>query len=88
MDGGFKPMPSHTQDRWMLLRGGGPVHEAENLIGVRIACRLYDLGRSRRERLALATAIAALRDMRDPWLRGVVLKLRRRSRPSAAAKRR
>jgi hypothetical protein len=74
-----KLTPSHTLGRWAQLRGG-PGRNAEQLAGLRIACRLYDLGRIREERLALAAAIAALPDMRDPWVRGVVLRLRRRSR--------
>lgn len=76
-----KLTPSHTVDRWTLLRGGGPPRRREHLAAVQLACRLYDLGRSRAERLALASQIARLRrDMRDPWLRTLVLKLRQRSK--------
>jgi hypothetical protein len=73
-----KLTPSHTLDRWSLIRGGGPVHAQEHLAALHIACRFYDLGRTRKERLALAAAISKLRNMDDPWLRGVVLKLRHR----------
>jgi len=77
-----KLTPSHTVDRWALLRGGGPARNDERLAAVHLACRLYDLGRSREERLALSAEIAKLPGMRDPWLRTVVLKLRKRSKRS------
>jgi hypothetical protein len=76
-----KLTPSHTPDRWTLLQGGGAPRGSEQLAVVQIACRLYDLGRMWKEQLALAATIAKLPDMRDPWLRALVLKLRRRSRP-------
>jgi len=75
-----KLTPSHTLHRWALVRGGGPVRGEKQMVGLQMACRLYDLGRSRDERLALAAAIAKLPDMRDPWLRSLVLKLRRKSK--------
>jgi hypothetical protein len=81
MGGGLpKLTPSHTVNRWTLLRGGGAPRNREQLVAVQLACRLYDLGRAREERLALAATIASLRDMRDPWLRTLVLKLRQKTK--------
>jgi hypothetical protein len=73
-----KLTPSHTLHRWTLIRGGGPPRGCDHLAAIWVARRLYDLGRTRKERLALAATIAKLREMRDPWLRSLVLKLRRR----------
>jgi hypothetical protein len=75
-----KLTPSHTQDRWDLIRGGGPPRNPKHARALGIACRLYDLGRSTKERRSLAGEIARRRgDMRSAWLRGVVLKLRQKS---------
>jgi hypothetical protein len=82
MMGGELPKltPSHTIHRWTLLRGGGAPRHPELLAAVQLARWLYELGRSREERRALAAVIAKQRDMRDPWLRTIVLQLRQKTK--------
>jgi hypothetical protein len=75
-----KLTPSHTSDRWALLRGGGPSRDPRHIKALSIACRLYDLGRTSDERHALATEIARLHHMREAWLRNIVLRLRSRTK--------
>jgi len=41
----------------------------ERDLALRTACRLYDLGRTRAERLALAAKTTRLAEMRDPSVR-------------------
>jgi hypothetical protein len=75
-----KVTPSHTVDRWALIRGGRRKWSRERHIALKTACRLYDLGDTRSERLALAAKITRHADMSDPWLRSIVLKLRHKTR--------
>jgi hypothetical protein len=77
-----KVTPSHSVDRWAEIRGGKRKWTRERDLALKAACRLYDLGRTRTERLALAARIARLTAaMRDPWLRATVLRLRRKTKP-------
>src|SRR5262245_43123900 len=77
-----KATPSHSVERWAQIRGGRRTRSEERDLALRTACRLYDLGRTRAERLALAAKTARLAEMRDPLVRGIVLRLRGKTKPS------
>jgi hypothetical protein len=75
-----KATPSHTVDRWAEIRGGRRIWSKERDLALKTACRLYDLGSTRPERIALAGRITRHQNMSDPWLRAIVLKLRRKTK--------
>jgi hypothetical protein len=63
--------------RWGATETLAPPHSDKNLEALRLALRVYDFGTTRSEREMLATEIAALPEMREPWARSLVLELRR-----------
>ena len=54
-----------------------PPREPEKLEALRVALAIHELGREREERERLAAALTARPEMRNAWLRSLVLELRR-----------
>ncbi len=73
----IKTTLSHGPWRWADPRAAEPVHAPANVDALRLAVALYDLGSSREERQRFADALARLPEMREAWLRRLVVALRR-----------
>ena len=76
---GYQPKVTHSfhAGRWQDDEGGAPKPTREQREAIAHAAYLYDLGRSRKERRALAAGIARTPQMREPATRALVLALRR-----------
>lgn len=72
-----KVTPSHVAWRWADPRVAWPDRGDDRLKALRRAVWLYDLGRLRGERARLADELARLPEMRQAWLRRLVVALRR-----------
>ena len=55
-----------------------PPRDKERLAALRLAVRVFDAGRTKAERKRLAAELAQQREMREDWLRTLVLDLRGR----------
>lgn len=77
-DSEAKVTPSHRLYRWSDPQQSVPVRNSEHLAALRRAVDLFDAGRTRAERQALARLIARAPEMREAWLRTLVLRLRGR----------
>jgi hypothetical protein len=72
-----KVTPSHWLDAWASPDAQVPVRNLHLLQGLRLALETYDRGRDKHERERLVREITRLPEMREGWLRSLVLRLRR-----------
>jgi hypothetical protein len=74
-DSQAKTMPSNTVDRWGTL--AHPTHDAERLEALQEAFRIHQAARTPGERERFAAELIARPEMREAWLRSLVVALRR-----------
>ena len=72
-----KTMPSNHAGRWTDDAMRRPLHAPEHLRALKLALRVHEHARTPAERAALASALARRPEMREPWLRSLVVALRR-----------
>lgn len=72
-----KTMPSNTYDRWGTEDLAHPEHAPERLEALRVAYKLHEHARRRDERERFAAELIQRPEMREPWLRSLVVALRR-----------
>ncbi len=72
----LKMMPSNDFTRWGTDALSRPVHEPEAFEALRTAFRIHEQARARDERARFAAALTAREEMREPWLRSLVLEIR------------
>lgn len=77
--GGYqlKMTPSNDYTRWGTDAMTRPVHEPEAFEALRTAFRIHEQARTRDERARFAAALAEREEMREPWLRSLVVEVRR-----------
>jgi hypothetical protein len=68
---------SNPPSRWLDPEMGTPPRDPEHTAALRLARALYEHGRTREEREALARVLSTQREIRGSWLRRLVLELRR-----------
>jgi hypothetical protein len=68
----------HPPTVWGTELPAEPPREAEHLEALRLALYLHERGRDDEERALFARALTRQREMREPWLRRLVLELRSR----------
>lgn len=73
-----KTTHSYGHWRWGQDRSAVPPRDKEQLAALRLAVRVFDAGRTKAERKRLAAELARQREMREDWLRSLVLDLRGR----------
>lgn len=74
----LKVTPSHRIERWSDPAARAPTHLEPHLAGLALALQLFDVGRTRQEREQLARRLSRAPEMREAFLRGLVLRLRGR----------
>ncbi len=79
-----KATPSHWLERWASLDATAPRRDPHRLRGLRLALDNYDRGRDKAERARFVRELTQLPEMRDAWLRSLVLRLRGLRRNLAA----
>lgn len=72
-----KLMPSNTVDRWGTEDLAHPEHARERLQALQLAYRLHQKARTPDERERFAAELIQRPEMREPWLRSLVVALRR-----------
>lgn len=72
-----KTMPSNTYNRWGTEDLAHPEHAPERLEALRVAYKLHEAARRRDERERFAAELVQRPEMREPWLRSLVIALRR-----------
>jgi hypothetical protein len=72
-----KTMPSNTYDRWGTEEMAHPEHAPERLEALRVAFKLHEKARTRDERERFVAQLIERPEMREPWLRSLVVALRR-----------
>jgi hypothetical protein len=72
-----KMMPSNDWTRWGTDDLMHPVHEPEAFNALRVALRIHEHARTRAERERFAAELTAREEMREPWLRSLVVAIRR-----------
>jgi hypothetical protein len=72
-----KTMPSNTYDRWGTEDLAHPEHAPERLEALRVAYKLHEIARRRDERERFVAELVQRPEMREPWLRSLVVALRR-----------
>lgn len=72
-----KMMPSNDFTRWGTEDLSRPVHEPEAFNALRTALRIHEQARARDERARFASLLTSREEMREPWLRSLVLEIRR-----------
>ena len=72
-----KLAPSFGPSRWGDPSVESPRHQAEHLQALRLSVQLFDLGRDLRRREAFARELARQPTMEQPWLRSLVVEIRR-----------
>ena len=72
-----KTMPSNTVDRWGTDDLAHPEHAPERMYAAQVAFRIHQAARTREERHRLAAELTRRQEMREPWLRSLVVALRR-----------
>jgi len=75
-DNDEKPTPSHWLERWAALESTTPSRAPRRLRGLRLALDNYDRGRDKQERARFVRELTQQPEMRDAWLRRLVLRLR------------
>ncbi len=71
-----KVTPSHWLKRWASIDATMPNRADHRLRGLRLALDNYDRGRDREERARFVSELTQLPEMREGWLRSLVLRLR------------
>lgn len=71
-----KVTPSHWLERWAAPEQSQPSHRLHRLRGLRLALENFDRGRARDEREHFIRELTRLPEMRQSWLRSLVLRLR------------
>lgn len=71
-----KVTPSHWLGRWAAREASEARRDEVRLRGLRLAIENYDRGRDRQERARFIRELTQLPEMRDAWLRSLVLRLR------------
>ena len=71
-----KVTPSHWLRRWASLDAMEPRRDEIRLRGLRLALENYDRGRDTGERAKFIRALTELPEMREAWLRSLILRLR------------
>ncbi|MBT8079175.1 MAG: hypothetical protein KJO31_11415 [Gammaproteobacteria bacterium] len=74
-----KVIPTNPPWRWADAAIAGPPREEEHLLALRRALDIYDLGSSKLERQKFSERLARQQAMREPWCRGLVGELRKKS---------
>jgi hypothetical protein len=74
---GEKMMPSNDCTRWGTEDLMRPVHDPETIGALRMALRIHEHARTRDERARFAAELVARDEMREPWLRSLVVGIRR-----------
>ena len=72
-----KVTPSHWLKRWASVDATAPCRDPHRLRGLRLAIDTYDRGRHKDERALFVRELTQLPEMRESWLRSLVLRLRR-----------
>ncbi|MBB4634886.1 hypothetical protein [Longimicrobium terrae] len=75
-DSQAKTTASHMVFRWGAQDALRPSHDTEALYALRRAVRIYETARTPEERKRFAAGLAARPEMREGWLRSLVLQLR------------
>jgi hypothetical protein len=73
-----KTVPSHRQARWGSDDMHQPPRDPEHLRALRLAVKLHERGRTREERERFCAELVGRREMREPWLRSLVVQIRAR----------
>ena len=71
-----KVTPSHHKYRWASIDVTEPARHGRYLRALRLAVRLFELGQDKDERKRFTSQLAAQPEMKEAWLRSLVLKLR------------
>jgi len=71
-----KVTPSHWLFRWSAPEAASPRRDDIRLQGLRLAIDNYDCGRDKQERARFIRELTQLPEMREGWLRSLVLRLR------------
>jgi len=71
-----KTTPSHWLERWAAVEAASPCRADHRLRGLRHALDNYDRGRDKQERARFVRELTQLPEMREAWLRRLVLRLR------------
>ncbi|HEX2079943.1 MAG TPA: hypothetical protein VHG08_19655 [Longimicrobium sp.] len=72
-----KTMPSNTFIRWGTEELAHPSHDPERLDALKLAYRIHETARNPDERERFAAELIRRPEMREPWLRSLVVALRR-----------
>lgn len=72
-----KTMPSNTYERWGTDDLAHPEHAPERLEALRVAYKLHERARRPDERERFVAELVGRVEMREPWLRSLVVALRR-----------
>jgi len=75
-DNDEKATPSHWLERWAAFESTTPARAPHRLRGLRLALDNYDRGRDKQERARFVRELTQLSEMRQAWLRSLVLRLR------------
>ncbi|HEU4881780.1 MAG TPA: hypothetical protein VFT45_06035 [Longimicrobium sp.] len=76
-DDQVKTMPSNTVDRWGTDDLAHPIHDTERLDALQEAFRIHHAARQPEERERFAAELVGRPEMREAWLRSLVVALRR-----------
>lgn len=76
-DSQWKTMSSNTVDRWGTDELAHPEHHPERLQALKMAFRVHEAARTDEERERFAAELVKRVEMREPWLRSLVVALRR-----------
>lgn len=76
-DSQHKTMLSNHRGRWGTDEIRTPQHDPETLMALRNAYRIHERARTSEERARFAAGLAERIEMREPWLRSLVIQLRR-----------
>jgi hypothetical protein len=76
-DSQHKTMLSNRPDRWGTEEMRSPSRDPGTLVALRNAYEIHELGRRPEERARFAAELIARPEMREPWLRSLVVALRR-----------
>jgi hypothetical protein len=71
-----KVTPSHWLKRWASIDASTPCRDDHRLRGLRLALDNYDRGRDSDERARFVRELTQLPEMREAWLRSLVLRVR------------
>jgi hypothetical protein len=72
-----KTMRSNGYEHWGTENLAGPEHAPERLEALRVAYKIHEKARTRGERERFVAELVQRQEMREPWLRSLVVALRR-----------